>query len=63
MGTGISHAYGGVLSALSIEYTLKPVPSPSSSEKKWREQEIVKALYADHSAILVDEQRDVYSDV
>jgi hypothetical protein len=63
MGTGISHAYGGVLSALSIEYALKPVSSPSSSEKKWREQEIVKAIYPDHSMILVDEQRDVFSDI
>jgi hypothetical protein len=40
---GISHAYGGPLSALSIEYTLEPVKSGG-----WKEQEIVKALYADH---------------
>ncbi|KAG1872297.1 Metallo-dependent phosphatase-like protein [Suillus subluteus] len=41
--TGISHAYGGPLSALSIEYTLEPVKGGG-----WKEQEIVKALYADH---------------
>jgi len=60
--TGISHAYGGVLSALSIDYTLTPVPS-SSSEKKWREQEVVRAVYVDHSVILVDEGRDVFGDI
>ena len=62
MSTGISHAYGGALSALSIDYTLTPVPS-SSSEKKWREQEVVRAVYVDHSVILVDEGRDVFGDI
>jgi len=61
--TGISHAYGGALSALSVEYTLKPIPLLSSSEKKWREREVVKALYVDHSVILVDEERDIFGDV
>jgi hypothetical protein len=60
---GISHAYGGALSALSIEYTLVPVRSSSSSEKKWREKEIVRAVYIDRSAILVDEERDVFGDL
>ena len=59
---GISHAYGGALSALSVEYTLVPVWSSVSSEKKWREKEIVKALYLDGSAILVDEERDIFDD-
>ncbi|KAH8994987.1 Metallo-dependent phosphatase-like protein [Lactarius akahatsu] len=58
--TGISHAYGGALSALSVEYTLKLV---SSSEKRWREREVVKALYVDHSVTLVDEERDVFGDM
>ncbi|KAN0092976.1 Metallo-dependent phosphatase-like protein [Tylopilus felleus] len=40
--TGISHAYGGALSALSIEYTLEPVKGGG-----WKEQEVVKALYGE----------------
>jgi hypothetical protein len=63
MSTGISHAYGGALSALRIDYTLKPASLSSSSEKKWREQEVVKALYVDHSVVLVDEERDVFGDI
>jgi len=51
------------LSALSIEYTLKPVPPLSSSEKKWREREVVKALYVDHSVMLVEEEREVFGDM
>ncbi|KAI0303718.1 Metallo-dependent phosphatase-like protein [Multifurca ochricompacta] len=63
--TGISHAYGGALSALNVEYTLKPVQSssPSSSEKKWREREVVKAVYPSHFVTLVDEERDVFGDI
>jgi len=60
--TGISHAYGGALSALSIEYTLVPVSS-SSSLKKWSEKEIVRAVYLDRSVALVDEERDVFGDI
>ncbi|KAI0300881.1 Metallo-dependent phosphatase-like protein [Russula brevipes] len=60
--TGISHAYGGALSALSVEYALEPVPSSSSLGKKWREQEVVRAIYIDHSVVLVDETRDIFGD-
>jgi len=59
---GISHAYGGALSALSMKYTLVPVPS-SSSLKEWREKEIVRAVYLDRSVVLVDEERDVFGDI
>ncbi|KAI6108055.1 Metallo-dependent phosphatase-like protein [Pisolithus sp. B1] len=53
--TGISHAYGGVLSALSVEYTLEPVSSGG-----WKEQEVVKALYADQDdELLVHATRDL----
>lgn len=53
--TGISHAYGGVLSALSIEYTLEPVKNGG-----WKEQEIVKALYADNDdEVLAVSTRDL----
>jgi hypothetical protein len=59
---GISHAYGGALSALSVEYTLEDAPS-SSSEKKWTEREVVKAVYVGHSVVLVDEVRDIFGDI
>lgn len=59
---GISHAYGGALSALSVEYTLEPIIS-SSSSNKWREQEVVMAIYADRTVILVDEERDILGDI
>jgi predicted ribosome quality control (RQC) complex YloA/Tae2 family protein len=39
-----------------------PARSSASSEKKWREKEIVKALYLDGSVILVDEERDILDD-
>jgi hypothetical protein len=51
-----------VLSALSIEYTLEDAPS-SSSEKKWTEREVVRAVYVDHSVVLVDEVRDIFGDI
>ncbi|KAL0953276.1 hypothetical protein HGRIS_004526 [Hohenbuehelia grisea] len=62
---GISHAYGGVLSALSIHYTLTPVSSEDNgdpSQKKWREREVVSALYPDRQVILVDDEKDVHGD-
>ncbi|KAI0319218.1 Metallo-dependent phosphatase-like protein [Amylostereum chailletii] len=58
--TGISHAYGGVLSALSVEYSLRPL-SKSSTSRRWRETEVVTALYGSgEEVVLVDEGRDVY---
>lgn len=55
--TGISHAYGGVLSALSIHYTLTPVTG-----RVWKEREVVSALYPDRQEVLVDEERVVVGD-
>ncbi|KDQ57372.1 hypothetical protein JAAARDRAFT_36004 [Jaapia argillacea MUCL 33604] len=62
--TGISHAYGGVLSALSIEYTLTPAKAKDGvlSSKNpvthiWVENEVIKALYLDREEVLVDESR------
>jgi hypothetical protein len=47
-----------------VEYTLENVPSSSSSEKnKWREKEVVKAVYVDRSVVLVDEERDIFADI
>jgi len=56
---GISHAYGGVLSALSIYYTLTPV---SGETNKWIEREVVSALYKDRRELLVDNSREVVGD-
>ncbi|KAG0702508.1 Metallo-dependent phosphatase-like protein [Suillus ampliporus] len=57
--TGISHAYNGALSALSIEYTLEPVKGGG-----WKEKEIVKALYADQDdELLAESTRDLDGDL
>jgi hypothetical protein len=56
--TGISHAYGGVLAALSAEYSLAPL-----GDGLWEEKELVKALYVDkESQVLVNSTRQVYGD-
>ena len=59
--TGISHAYGGALSALEITYTLTPF-TDASGEKKWHEREVVKALYVDHAVLIADDKREVVGD-
>ncbi|THH09178.1 hypothetical protein EW146_g8759 [Bondarzewia mesenterica] len=61
--TGISHAYGGALSALSIEYSLTSLPSSAPGEKKWKEKEVVKALYEGWHDVFVDEEREVYGSI
>ncbi|KAH0585209.1 hypothetical protein J132_10120 [Termitomyces sp. J132] len=58
--TGISHAYGGILSALSIHYTLTPIGY--DKEKRWMEKEVVSALYPDKQEILVVDEREVVGD-
>ncbi|KAG6862541.1 hypothetical protein C0995_000089 [Termitomyces sp. Mi166 len=58
--TGISHAYGGVLSAVSIHYTLTPIGA--DEEKRWIEKEVVSALYPDKQEILVVDEREVVGD-
>jgi len=66
--TGISHAYGGALSALSVHYTLTPVVSKKSDEndatkpKIFKEKEIVTALYMDRTEILAEDEREVQGD-
>ncbi|TCD64914.1 hypothetical protein EIP91_003450 [Steccherinum ochraceum] len=59
--TGISHAYGGALSALSIEYTLSPASELAvhSTEKVWIEREVVKAVYFDREVVLADDEQQV----
>ncbi|ESK87261.1 serine-threonine protein phosphatase [Moniliophthora roreri MCA 2997] len=60
--TGISHAYGGALSALSIHYTLTPVSGSAAGEQKWIEKEVVSALYADRQELIVVDEREVIGD-
>ncbi|EIW83937.1 Metallo-dependent phosphatase [Coniophora puteana RWD-64-598 SS2] len=56
--TGISHAYGGAISALSVEYKLVPLQKGG-----WKEQEVVKAIYAEkEEEVLVMASRDVDGD-
>jgi len=46
-----------------VEYTLENDPSSSSSQKKWKEKEVVRAMYVDRSEVLVDEVRDIFGDI
>ena len=57
---GISHAYGGALSALSIDYTLTPVIK--GGVEKWIEKEVVRALYADKREVVADDIREIQDD-
>lgn len=61
---GISHAYGGVLAALSIDYTLTPLPKTSGSAggKRWREREVVTAIYEKHKDVLAVTEREIEGD-
>lgn len=57
-GTGITHAYGGVLSALSIKYEMTPVTSSArDAEQSWRETETIHAIYEDRKELLVEQER------
>jgi hypothetical protein len=58
--TGISHAYGGVLSALSIHYELFPVGK--DGEDRWVERETVNALYEHHSEVVAEDEREIVGD-
>ncbi|KAI0091237.1 Metallo-dependent phosphatase-like protein [Irpex rosettiformis] len=61
--TGISHAYGGVLSALSIEYSLTPISAEeglsTGNQKLWKEREVVSAVYEDHKEILASSEQEL----
>ncbi|KAJ7928900.1 Metallo-dependent phosphatase-like protein [Mycena leptocephala] len=59
--TGISHAYGGALSALSIHYTFTPIDN-EEGEPHWIEREVVSALYVDRQETIVDQERQVVGD-
>jgi len=69
--TGISHAYGGALSALSIHYTLTPIgstpdDSPAGDNHKrqqvWKETEVVTAIYEGREELLARNDRQVEGD-
>jgi len=57
--TGISHAYGGVLSALSITYTLDPVDGQSNI---WKETEEVVAVYENSRTVIAVDTRELKGD-
>ena len=54
--SGISHAYGGVLSALSIDYSLVPL---AHTPGKWKEREVVTAVYVDREEILAVSEQEL----
>ncbi|KAF8340427.1 Metallo-dependent phosphatase-like protein [Cantharellus anzutake] len=72
--TGISHAYGGVLSALRIEYTLTPVKSREynifgrrirllvGGERTYLEREVINAVYPHKTEQFVVQEREVAGD-
>lgn len=60
---GISHAYGGVLSALSITYSLTPLPPSEGGGARWKERETVVAVYPDRHDVLADDVREITGDL
>ncbi|THV07314.1 Metallo-dependent phosphatase [Dendrothele bispora CBS 962.96] len=65
--TGISHAYGGVLSSVSIHYTLTPIIDSEDLEnvgkkQRWTEREVISAIYPDRQEIIADDEREVIGD-
>ena len=60
--SGISHAYGGALSALAVEYILAPVLSEKDGEREWQETEVVTAIYEKRREVLAKDERRVFGD-
>jgi len=79
--TGITPAYGGILSALRIDYSLIPIKPDHNVElivnatdssqatldmgtkpSKWRELEVVTAIYEDHKQRLATSEREIEGD-
>lgn len=52
---GITHAYGGVLSAAKFTYRMWP----SNSKGWWIVQDVVTAVYSDREEILVNEVDEI----
>jgi len=61
--TGISHAYGGVLSALSITYSVTPLPPTEDGKKRWIERETVVAVYLGGQDLVADDAREITGDL
>ena len=55
--------YHGVLSALSINYTLTPLPSTWGDKPRWKERETVVAVYLDRQDLLADDVREITGDL
>lgn len=75
--SGISHAYGGVLSALDIQYSLTPINDYASmssvtgtkraaamnpSKNRFLEREVIHAIYPSRRVLFVSEEREVVGD-
>ncbi|KAG8877968.1 hypothetical protein FRB98_006424 [Tulasnella sp. 332] len=56
--TGISHAYGGILSAAKFTYTLWP----SKTKGVWIARDLVTAIYPDGEDVLIDDIREIRAD-
>ncbi|KAG9000408.1 hypothetical protein FRB94_005462 [Tulasnella sp. JGI-2019a] len=56
--TGMTHAFGGVLSAAKFTYTMWP----SDTQGRWIVRDMVTAMYPDHEEVLVDEVEEVKAD-
>lgn len=51
------------MSALSITYSLTPLPPTKGGEKRWKERETVVAVYPDRKDLLADDMREVTGDL
>ncbi|KAG8907454.1 hypothetical protein FRC00_011829 [Tulasnella sp. 408] len=56
--TGISHAYGGVLSAARFTYSL----TPTKKKGYWIEKEVVTAIYEQKEEVFVNSEREIQAD-
>lgn len=70
--SGMSPAYGGILSALDVRYSLTPVENKPSllgtwgvsfaKKGKYLEKETIYAVYPDKRDLLVSETRELFLD-
>ena len=52
-----------MLSALSITYSLTPLAPTEDGETRWKEREIVVAVYPDRQDLLADDVREITGDI
>lgn len=51
------------MSALSITYSLAPLPPTKGGKKRWTERETVVAVYVDGQDLLADDVREITGDL